>query len=238
MKTYCIKPDYQHRTENVTFESSAGSYWNSDRVRATLHNQAHTYHEAARLIRSEGLRSVMDVGCGVGMKLVNIIEPVAERCVGVDQPNAIDYAHRLFPDTKAELRAVNLESEADTQLGQFDLIISADVIEHLLDPDMLLRFIRAHCHENTYVLVSTPERDVRRGADNCKSPKPEHVREWNRRELKEYFESSGFEVIDQKLLPGFKIDGSLKYLKERVRLLRKGIPYRYCQLLIARPKAE
>ena len=30
--------------------------------------------------------------------------------------------------------------------------------------------------------------------------KPEHVREWNRAELKQYLESSGFEVIEQKLL--------------------------------------
>jgi hypothetical protein len=85
------------------------------------------------------------------------------------------------------------------------------------------------------VALSTPERDVRRGPDNMKSPRKEHVREWNQRELRQYLQSRGFEVVRQALLPAFRVGFSPRLLRERLRLVRKRIPYRYNQLAVCRP---
>jgi hypothetical protein len=68
-----------------------------------------------------------------------------------------------------------------------------------------------------------------------KSPKVEHVREWNREELKRFVESRGFRVVEQLLRPGFRVGWSWQYVKERWQLIRDGVPYRYNQVAICRP---
>jgi len=234
-KTYCIKDGYQHGTANVTVEQTPGEYWSPQRFKATRHNQLHTYLEARDLLRERGLKTVLDVGCGVGYKLATVLSPLAARAVGVDQPNAIKLARQFYAHLPIQFEAVDLEEKRDSGLGTFDLVVCADVIEHLLDPDVLLEFILAHCHERSCVVISTPERDVRRGPGNVKSPRREHVREWNRDELRRYLEASGLRVVRQLLRPGFAIGWSPKYLRERLRLLRQRVPYRYCQVAVCEP---
>jgi 2-polyprenyl-6-hydroxyphenyl methylase/3-demethylubiquinone-9 3-methyltransferase len=235
MKTYSIKEGYEHRTTNITLESEPGDYFTPTRIKNTRYTQVHAYLEAAKLMRSEGLGSVLDVGCGIAYKLVTYLEPVAETSVGIDQQTAIDLARKLHPQARSRFVVTDLERSAETGLGTFDLVVSIDVIEHLLDPDLLLDFIRAHCHRESWVVLSTPERDVRRGPDNMKSPRKVHVREWNRSELRRYLESHGFQVVRQDLLPGFRVGFSPRLLRERLRLVRKRIPYRYNQLAVCRP---
>ena len=234
MKTYSIKDGYEHRTVNITLETEPGDYFTPSRIRNGLYMQVPPYLEAARLMRREGLESVLDVGCGTACKLVAHLEPVAARSVGVDQKTVIDLAHKLYPQARSRFVETDLEQPGETDLGTFDLVVSIDVIEHLLDPDVLLDFIRDHCHRESWVVFSTPERDVRRGPDNMKSPRKVHIREWNQRELRRYLESSGFEVVRQALLPAFRVGFSPRMLRERLRLVRKRISHRYNQLAVCR----
>jgi 2-polyprenyl-3-methyl-5-hydroxy-6-metoxy-1,4-benzoquinol methylase len=238
MKPYSIKPDYEHRTVNATVEETAGDYWHSRRLLLSHYAQHAVYELAASLIQRRGLKTALDVGCGLGHKLDKLVSPHAQRCVGIDQPTCIDVAKNMLPNTKIEFASADFEQPGDTGLGTFDLVMSVDVIEHLLDPDLLLAFIKAHCHVDSIVLISTPERDLRRGKDNRKSPKAEHVREWNQAELAAYLDSEGFEVIDHVTLPAFRVGFSYYMIKERWRLLRKGIPYRYSQAAVCQLKKD
>jgi len=235
MKTYSIKEGYEHRTANVTLETQPGDYFTPTRIKNARYLQVHPYLEAARLMRRHSLKSVLDVGCGTGCKLIAHLEPVAETSVGIDQQTVIDLAHKLHPQVRSRFVVADLERSRETDLGTFDLVMAIDVIEHLLDPDLLLDFIRAHCHGESWIALSTPERDVRRGPDNMKSPRKVHVREWNRGELRQYLEAYGFEVVRQALLPAFRVGFSPRLLRERLRLVRKRIPYRYNQLAVCRP---
>ncbi|MHC4498731.1 MAG: glycosyltransferase, partial [Planctomycetota bacterium] len=80
---------------------------------------------------------------------------------------------------------------------KFDLIISADVIEHLVNPNKLLDYIHLHSHPETLVILSTPERDVTRGEESLGPPtNPAHVREWNISEFRKYISSCGFSVLE------------------------------------------
>ena len=54
-----------------------------------------------------------------------------------------------------------------------------------------------------------------------KSPRKEHVREWNQSELRRYLESRGFKVVHQALLPAFRVGFSPRLLRERLRLFRR-----------------
>ena len=232
--TYCIKPEYEHRTVNATLEQTPGDYWTATRLLLSHYAQYAVYQKAAAWMRQHQLQSVLDVGCGPGHKLVEHLEPIADRVVGIDQPSCIAKAHALFPDTRVQFTSADFEQPGHLDLEPCDLVMSVDVIEHMLDPDRLLAFIRSHCHEKSYVLISTPERDIRRGKNNLKSPKSEHVREWNIAEFGAYLTGEGFKVVEHVRLPAFKVGTSSYMLKERWRLLRKGISHRYTQAAICR----
>lgn len=230
-KTYRIKPGYEHRTVNATLEDVAGDYWDKTRELLSRHVQHAVYALAADLVRERGRKTVLDVGCGMAHKLHGHLHPIAD-VTGVDQPSVVDAVAGLFPDLK--MASADFERPDDTGLGTFDLLTSVDVIEHLLDPDQLLAFIRAHAHAKSVVLLSTPERDVRRGTANNRSNKAAHVREWNQAEFRAYLEDSGFVVERHVLLPAFRVGGSRYMIKERLRLLRKRVSLNYTQAAVCR----
>src|SRR5262249_11815808 len=93
--------------------------------------------------------------------------------------------------------ADNLDEPALDLRRTFDLIVSADVIEHMVDPDRLIEMIKKHSGNHTLIVLSTVERDYSRGFDdNGPSPNSEHAREWNYSEFNEYIRSQGFRIIE------------------------------------------
>ena len=60
---------------------------------------------------------------------------------------------------------------------------------------------RAASHEATTVVLSTPDRDRRRGPDDMGPPGNwSHVREWNVEEFRAYLESRGFRVDESRIV--------------------------------------
>ena len=78
-------------------------------------------------------------------------------------------------------------------LGEFvpahhaaDLIICADVIEHVEDPDQFMKHMLA-IRDWKCLMISTPERNKRRGSWHYgPPPNPAHYREWSMEELKRF----------------------------------------------------
>ena len=196
----CLPDGYVQRTINLTFDANRDdAYWTEWRLEASGRYQRHVYAWAARLIERAGLRSVLDVGCGVGTKLREVIAPVGVEITGLDQISAITKARELgCPGT---LVPVDLESPSFEPRRAYDLILCADVLEHLIDPDPAMRLIRQCSHAGTLVILSTPDRRRRRGRDCMRSDKPEHVREWSRAEFRRFVHSRGFEVLCSRQTP-------------------------------------
>ncbi|HEY5578762.1 MAG TPA: class I SAM-dependent methyltransferase, partial [Acidimicrobiia bacterium] len=231
-KTYFIKDGYVHRSVNVTLEAEPAAYWNRLRIHTGSYFQQAVYRYAAALVERRSLSSVLDVGCGVGHKLARHIRPVADRVVGIDQPTCIEVARRKYRDL--EFASADLDEAVESGLGTFDLIIAADVIEHLAEPDALLRLLDVHSHPDTWVVLSTPERDVLRGEENLQSPKREHLREWNHDELLAYLVASGFRVVEHRLVPAYRIGLSPVMWMYRIRDYLQRVPLAHCQMVTCR----
>lgn len=177
---FCVKEGY--------VENPDGPAYFHDDGESGITFQPRVYAIAGALANAAVARTVVDLGCGRAGKLGELLTP-DRSLVGVDFGPNIEWCQANLP--------WGLWIEADLEgplklAQQPDLIICADVIEHLRDPRHVLRWIR---DQRCVAAISTPERDLTHGAaHNGPPPNPCHVREWNRAELRDLLEGEGLEV--------------------------------------------
>jgi len=199
-ESLCLPTGYIQQSDLETHDRyNSEPYWNAHRIAASGAYQHHVYRWASTLIRRDHLTSVLDIGCGPGTKLDAIIRPVCQNILGVDLESSISTARTLHPAIPFE--SVDLDRSSALSGRTFDLIICADVIEHLADPRVLLTNIRSACHANSCVILSTPDRDRTRGRSCRASVQKEHVREWSRSEFSAFLLQERFRIHQSRLLP-------------------------------------
>lgn len=102
-------------------------------------------------------RTALDVGCGAGL----LCEPLARlgaKVAGVDaavENIAVAKAHAAGAGLDIDYRAGELSEQG---LGQFDVVSSMEVIEHVNDPRMFIDELVAHLKPDGLLLLSTPNR--------------------------------------------------------------------------------
>lgn len=180
---------------NNPIHYSMQDYWTPSQIQNAKYYQAGVYKFAARWIRHRDLGSLCDVGCGPGVKLQMIHQKFPDLAIwGMDQPEPIEWCRKTYDFGK--WTAMDLNQPNDVPESVCDMAICSDVIEHLDQPDNLLRLLSRLIKPAGYVLLSTPDRDRLRDGDRGGPPaNPAHVREWNRRELAQYVESHGFRIL-------------------------------------------
>lgn len=180
---YEIFPGYNSRVKAGHFDDTG----NTDGW------QREVYEAAAALMAREGLRRVYDVGCGSGFKLIKYLGEY--ETVGFDMPQTVEFLRRTYPDR--DWRSAPL---SDLGIPRSDLVICADVIEHVPDPDALLGFIDGAAHD--WIILSTPERNFlyHPGSRYRYGPpaNPTHMREWSADELWRYV-SRFFDVVHHEI---------------------------------------
>jgi len=103
--------------------------------------------------RIDAVRSICDLGCGNG-HITGRLAALGYDITGVDaSASGIRIARRAYPN--ARFVEARLESNL-TDLGDFDLVISSDVIEHLYRPSDLLEAARSLLKPDGHVLIGTP----------------------------------------------------------------------------------
>lgn len=170
-----------------------------DTIENSVRYQADVYRRAGELARVPRVRSVVDIGCGLATKLIEQVAPHCAEVTGVDLDDIVAICRQRYPTGR--WIAGDVEDPAFALAGSYDLIICADVIEHLRDPDRVLDVIRAASHAETEVVISTPDRDRRRGPNDIGPPGNwSHVREWNAAEFREYLQSRDFVVGESSIV--------------------------------------
>jgi SAM-dependent methyltransferase len=174
---YEIRAGYSHRRAYHYFD---------DRTNTDMW-QREVYQRAADIMRAERMRSIVDVGCGSAFKLVTLLAEF--ETVGVDVSPTYEWLLERYP----ERRWVKSFTPEASRLTA-DLVICADVIEHVLDPDALLNYLSSI--KPRILILSSPDRDLLYGRHQWGPPSnPSHVREWNFAEFEAYV-ARHFEIVE------------------------------------------
>jgi SAM-dependent methyltransferase len=210
---------------------SDGGYWRT-RVAAAASYQFPVYQLALRLALQRNAHSIIDIGCGLGQKLRYIHDRAPDiMIVGLDQPSAIRYCTQEYDF--GTWHAVDLDAANDDAPSvEGDVVICADVIEHVRNPDLLLDRVRRHCASGGVIILSTPARERLRGGDCLCSPNPQHVREWSSAELRRYVEDRGLRVLLQRLALPVRVGFNRAFVDELWSSVRARRTTRYSQICV------
>jgi len=178
---YYIKRGYFHR-KNTQYE---------DNTKLKDEYQKEVYEIAKRLTEEYELKNIIDYGCGSGFKLIKYFSKC--NTIGIDVSPTHEFLVKKYPHR----RWINAK-ELNTNKIVADLVICADVIEHVLNPDELLDNIKK-IKGFKFLLISTPERDIIRSWYDYGPPENKcHVREWNGMEFDKYI-SFHFDIISHQI---------------------------------------
>jgi 2-polyprenyl-3-methyl-5-hydroxy-6-metoxy-1,4-benzoquinol methylase len=231
--------------ENTQASADAGGtpYWKDDLAdpvlrQRTLRWQEPVYRYASRRFAAR-TRAVVDIGCGTGSKLVRYFRGRVQRLVGLDQGSAIARARRVFPEeTWIEGDLQDATAWAQVAAIEPDVVICADVIEHVGDPLDLLDRLRAAARGP--IVLSTPDRGRLDAARPLGPPlNPRHVREWTMQELQALVRSRGFDVERARhLFPRSYAPAMVEVKRAAWRFLhRRAVPdRRSCSVVVLRAR--
>ncbi len=117
-----------------------------------LKHDEETSHGVIRdWLRSRRDLDILDLGCAEGVVSLQLVEQ-GNRVTGVDRDEWPKVAGKLDRFVTADLDD-GLPAEIDQQ---YDIVLAADILEHLREPGMLLTQVREHLAPNGWVLVSIP----------------------------------------------------------------------------------
>lgn len=230
---YFIKDCYVENLDARTFElESKGEYWTNNRIETSKKFQYDVYVKAVEFATKNNSKTIVDLGSGPGTKIKMLFDTNKYEITFIDQPNCQYIINKNFPSSK--FIPVNLESIDNKLALKADLIICADVIEHLHNPSALLNFIKNSLAENGIAFISTPERDILRGKHCIRSHHDAHVREWNAIELKRLLTYFDFRIEGHFLLPPQKLFGLKKIEYYLFNRFFQKPEWHSCQLFIVR----
>lgn len=154
-------------------------------------HQARVYELAEEVAKDNKLESVIDLGCGHPAKLIKHLGWMKTIC-GVDYPEKIvkiaTEANRLNGGSNSKWIGHNLNSKIGFD-RKFDLVIMADVIEHIDYPDNIMETAFDLLNENGILIVSSPEARTTGGHN------PFHVKEFTCEELTGVLGSNRFSIL-------------------------------------------
>jgi 2-polyprenyl-3-methyl-5-hydroxy-6-metoxy-1,4-benzoquinol methylase len=170
-------------------------------------------HAATHVVRFVGQRkTVLEIGSGPGSITRHLREHGQCRIVAVEvDPDA---AALVAPYCESVLRLDLNDPAWASQLGAhadgFDVVVAADVLEHLHDPWSALRQIRGLLRENGHVVVSLPHAGHNVIIASLLNADLEyrdyglldrtHIRFFGMRNIQSLFEGTGFRIVDVQLL--------------------------------------
>jgi len=156
-----------------------------------------------KLCRELGARRVLDIGCGNGA-LCRSLADAGLHVVGMEPSiSGIDCARRLVPEGRFYQTGVYDDPDGIPE-GDFDVVVSTEVIEHLVRPTALPQFAARKLKPGGVLVISTPYHGYlknlliaatgRWDAHHAPGWEGGHIKFWSRGSLTGFLNSNGFKV--------------------------------------------
>jgi 2-polyprenyl-3-methyl-5-hydroxy-6-metoxy-1,4-benzoquinol methylase len=152
-----------------------------------------------------GPARVLDLGCGCGFHDAVFAECGAvEEIIGVDySPKSVEQANRQYPHPKIKRFEMDITQPAEIvrRFGLFDLVVSFQVLEHLVRPEEIIDASVACAKDGGFVAVVTPNRETAQNRFRRLAGKPTrmmdplHYREFVREELEDMLTRRNLQVV-------------------------------------------
>lgn len=149
--------------EVAKFDRLAQDWWNPDGQLRTLHHINPTRLRYLNDNAAPAGRRVLDVGCGGGLLTEGMARQGA-RVTGLDaSENAVRAArqHAAAGGLEIEYVADNLENYAASNEGSFDLVTCMELLEHVPDPQSLLRACARVLRRDGDLVLATINRNLK-----------------------------------------------------------------------------
>ncbi|KPK73577.1 MAG: hypothetical protein AMJ79_15035 [Phycisphaerae bacterium SM23_30] len=182
--------------------------------------------EQVDVIRPE--MDLLEVGCGIGTVVYELSKKGC-RAIGTDiSSKAIEYGRDKYPQVVLEVQPAERLSYADES---FDVVVSFDLLEHLVEVDAHLKEVRRVLRGGGYYLSGTPNKYASAMFDTIRkrnfSWKISHPSLHSWRELRGRFAKHGFSCRFVKMNPVSEFTlgklrgyGPLAWLVQRVNIAR------------------
>ncbi|HEY1592857.1 MAG TPA: methyltransferase domain-containing protein [Solirubrobacteraceae bacterium] len=147
---------------------------------------------------------VLDLGSGAGDFTKEIVRAGA-RAVGVEVAEAaIARARSRHPEL--DFRLAPIDGPLPLDEGEFDVVFSSEVIEHVADTARWLSEVRRALRRGGRLLLTTPSHGRIRvalvGVERFSEPLGDHLHLYTRRSLHEVLDEFGFEAVSVRTAAG------------------------------------
>jgi len=136
------------------------------------------YTFASKFLTSSSI--VLDCACGSGYGS-NILAKKAKEVIGVDMhPNTIEFASQTYLKSNISFICSDL-FDLDLEENSFDLIVSLETLEHILEQETWLKKINTLLKKDGTAIISSPMLRYRNGKPYITNPY--HISELPKKEL-------------------------------------------------------
>jgi SAM-dependent methyltransferase len=180
-----IDPDILYRQFNYNFSS-----WKPE---------PHQVDELDTIASFTGHRSVFEIGCNDGLFMSKLRERGAEVLVGVE-PNPVsgkiaqERGIKVYP----EMTSPALCRDAVAQSGKFDLVVSRQVLEHIVDFENFFDCVKIVLRDDGLLFIDVPDFAPGSAAGDVSVLWEEHVSYFTEATLLALLARHGFEPISVK----------------------------------------
>lgn len=151
------------------------------------------YEEVASIAASYAGHSVVDVGCGSGNLLRQVLDRTVDSGATVDRVLALDHTRSALERTaelvpEAEGRIFDLMRD-DLDGERFDLVLCTEVLEHLRRPEAACDRLARACAAGGTILITVP--------DGAVDAWEGHVNFWTEDELRAFLQPFGATTVQR-----------------------------------------
>jgi methionine biosynthesis protein MetW len=160
---------------------------------------------------------VLDVGCGTGSITKLIQDNCDAQVIGIEP----EFARADLAKTRGvNVRTGYLDRQTIDQLGLFDVLLFADVLEHLPNPQAILLLAREALKPGGFVIISVPNIahwsvriDIARGRFQYQAygiMDATHLRWFTAATAKSFVASAGFKITEYRATAGFTLPANVE----------------------------